>query len=69
MTVDEVDINYTHNISKMKMNRETEPKLIAWIKWEIRFIIKQIMFPNDDICNVEAARLAAKRLFSRYKTR
>ena len=25
------------------------------------------MFPNDDICNTDAARNAAKRLFSRYK--
>ena len=25
------------------------------------------MFPNDDICNVDAARNAAQRLFKRYK--
>ena len=25
------------------------------------------MFPIDDICNVDAARKAAQRLFSRYK--
>jgi hypothetical protein len=25
------------------------------------------MFPNDDICNVDAARLAAQRLFRRYR--
>lgn len=25
------------------------------------------MFPNDDICNVDAARGAANRLFRRYK--
>ena len=24
------------------------------------------MFPNDDICNVDMAKEAAKRLFSRY---
>lgn len=27
------------------------------------------MFPNDDICNVEAARLAAQRLFRRYRAK
>jgi hypothetical protein len=27
------------------------------------------MFPNDDICNVDAARQAAKRLFRRYRDR
>ena len=26
------------------------------------------MFPNDDICNLDAARDAAKRLFSKYQT-
>ena len=26
------------------------------------------MFPNDDICDVNAARDAARRLFSRYNT-
>ena len=25
------------------------------------------MFPNDDICSVEAAKNAAQRLFRRYK--
>lgn len=25
------------------------------------------MFPNDDICSVDAARLAAQRLFRRYR--
>ena len=25
------------------------------------------MFPNDDICNVDTARLAAMRLFKKYK--
>ena len=24
------------------------------------------MFPNDDICNVKAAKNAAKRIFDRY---
>lgn len=26
------------------------------------------MFPNDDICNVDAARLAAQRLFKKYRS-
>jgi hypothetical protein len=25
------------------------------------------MFPNDDICNVETAKLAAMRLFKKYR--
>jgi hypothetical protein len=25
------------------------------------------MFPNDDICNVDAAKEAAQRLFKKYK--
>lgn len=27
------------------------------------------MFPNDDICNVDAAKQAAQRLFRRYRNR
>jgi hypothetical protein len=27
------------------------------------------MFPNDDICNEDAARNAAKRLFSKYNSK
>lgn len=26
------------------------------------------MFPNDDICNVDAARQAAQRLFKKYRS-
>jgi len=26
------------------------------------------MFPNDDICNIKAAKDAAKRLFDKYRT-
>lgn len=28
---------------------------------------KDLMFPNDDICNVDAARRAARRLFHKYQ--
>ena len=27
------------------------------------------MFPNDDICNPDAAKLAAQRIFKKYRNR